>query len=195
MLPLNALGAVLVGSTPPVNFRQRGPWGHLIVAMLALASLDCTKVCTAIGCSHQLSAKLTTATGAWIDGAYEISVRADDQAAETCKFRIPEQLPDAPGKGDFLSCGNGVRFNIVSQAQCQQACNANACWQSCTPIPGKFDARLVITGTPARIELTLVRDGQAILEEKLEPAYQDVYPNGDECGGACRQASLDFTIP
>jgi hypothetical protein len=142
----------------------------------------------------QLGVKLNTPTGAWTDGVYELAVRADDQLLVTCTLRIPQQLPDPPGQVVSMQCGKGVRFEIASQAQCQMGCDAVTCWQGCTPIPGKFEARLTVTGTPARLELAVLRNGQPLVTEEVEPAYQDVYPNGPECGGACRQATLAYTV-
>lgn len=175
---------------------RRAHGSLLILAALALTSADCvTKACTEIACSDHFSAKFTTATGAWIDGRYELAVRADDRPVDTCSFRIPDQLPDGSGKGAFVRCGDGVQLNIVSQSQCQMGCDAGACWQSCTPIPGKFDGHLTIRGTPSRVELALVRDSQPILEETVNVTYEAVYPNGPECGGACRQASREIVVP
>jgi hypothetical protein len=74
-------------------------------------------------------------------------------------------------------------------------CENNACWQQCTPIAGKFDAFLYVSGAPSRIDITLVRDGQTILAEKKEITYQDSYPNGPECGPACRTAALEYAVP
>jgi hypothetical protein len=73
-------------------------------------------------------------------------------------------------------------------------CNADHCWQGCTPIPGKFTGRLAVDGTPARVDLTLSRDGAPVLVETAEPLYEDVYPNGPECDAVCRQASFEYTL-
>lgn len=94
-----------------------------------------------------------------------------------------------------LSCGTTIRFGISPEVDCQMGCNGSACWQNCAPISGQFVAHLTIDGAPARVDLTLSRDGAAILIETAEPAYKDVYPDGPECGDACRQASPDDTIP
>jgi hypothetical protein len=171
--------------------------GSTVLAVLMMATTGCmeTRECTAIGCTDQLGVELRTATGAWADGLYELTVRADDQLAGSCTLRIPEQLPEPPGQVVSMPCGNGARFELSHQSQCEMGCDGNACWQKCTPIPGKFQSRLAIQGTPARFELTLLRDGETILAQKVEPAYGDVYPNGPECGGACRQATLEYAVP
>ena len=171
--------------------------GPLALAVLMTAAASCveTHECTAIGCADQLGVELRTATGAWTDGVYELTIRVDDQVAGSCTLRIPEQLPDPPSKVFGMPCGNGVRFDFISESKCEMGCDGTACWQKCTPIPGKYQSRLAVTGTPARFELTLVRDGETILAPKVEPAYRAVYPNGPECGDACRQATLEYTVP
>jgi hypothetical protein len=180
-----------------VAFGQpRARLGTAVLAVLMTAAPGCvTRECTAIGCTDQLGVELRTATGAWADGVYELTVRTDDQLAGSCTLRIPEQLPDPPGQVVSMPCGNGVRFELSHQSQCEMGCDGNACWQKCTPIPGKFQSRLATPGTPARFELTLLRDGETILAQNVEPAYREVYPNGPECGGACRQARLEYMVP
>jgi hypothetical protein len=166
------------------------------LAIVAMASAGCeTRTCTEIGCTNSLGVELRTATGAWTDGVYELAVRADDRVVGACSFRLPEQLPDPPGQSAGFPCGENIRFVISYEAKCEMGCDGNACWQTCTPIPGKFESRLSVTGTPARFAFTLVRDGHTILAEDIQPAYRDVYPNGPECGGACRQATLEYAVP
>ena len=179
------------------NDRPHARLGPLVLATLTIAVAGCieTRECTGIACMDQLGVELRTATGAWIDGVYELTVRTDDQHAGTCTLRLPEQVPDPPGKVYGTPCGNGVRFDFSSESQCEMGCSGGTCWQKCTPIPGKFRSRLAVTGTPTTLELTLVRDGETILAQKVEPAYVEVYPNGPECGGACRQATLEYTVP
>ena len=179
------------------NLRPHARLGPLVLAALTIAVTGCieTHECTAIGCMDQLGVELRTATGAWKDGVYELTVRTDDQLAGTCILRLPEQEPAPPGKVFGTPCGNDLRFDFSSESQCEMGCNGGTCWQKCTPIPGKFRSRLTVTGTPAMLEFTLVRDGETLLAQKVEPAYREVYPNGVECGGACRQATLEYSVP
>lgn len=164
--------------------------------MALMLAVGCaTHVCTARGCMPQLSATLRTPTGAWPNGVYELAVRTDDGLEGVCMLRLPEQLPDPPGKVEGTRCGTNIQFALSSESECQMGCDGTACWQKCTPIPGKFVGRLTVDSTPPRIALKLVRDGTDVLVEDVAPAYQDVYPNGPECGGACRQAALEYTLP
>jgi hypothetical protein len=166
------------------------------LAALTTASIGCvTHECTLRGCTDGLGIEFRTPTGAWTNGVYELAVHIDGQLAGSCTLRVPEQLPDPPGKVFPMPCGTNIEFNISSQSACENGCDGNACWQKCTPIPGKYESRLAVRGTPARIGLALVRDGETILAEDVEPAYAEVYPNGPECGGACRQATLEYTVP
>jgi hypothetical protein len=151
--------------------------------------------CTEIGCMSQVSITLRTPTGAWSAGLYELMVRTDTQVEGSCAFRLPEQLPDVPGNVTSIPCGLGIGVEITPEVDCQMGCNGDSCWQGCTPIPGKFLVTVSMGSTPARVDLTLSRDGTAILVETAEPVYKDVYPNGPECGSACHQASLEYTLP
>ena len=171
--------------------------GSLLLPVLMMAITGCieTRECTLVGCADQLGVELRTATGAWTDGLYELTVGTEDQRAGRCILRIPEQLPDLPGKVFGEPCGNGVRFAFMSESTCESGCDGTSCWQKCTPIPGKYLSQVAVTGTPARLELTLVRDGETILAQNVEPTYREVYPNGPECGGACRQATVEYTVP
>lgn len=136
-----------------------------------------------------------TATGAWSDGSYELTIRADGRPESTCKFRFPEQLPNPPGRGVRVACGNGTFLNIGNESKCESGCDGEKCWQGCTPIPDKFESHLGVPGNPTEITLTLVRDGQTLLDEKLRPDYRTVYPNGPECSGMCRNAQIAYSVP
>jgi hypothetical protein len=180
----------------------RLPWGRVSfapafgLALFAVIFAGCeSHECTTMGCTSQLSITMRTPTGAWSDGVYELTVRTDTQLEGVCTFRLPDQLPDPPGKVPTVPCGTGIRWGISPEVECQMGCNGDSCWQGCTPIPGKFLTRVTIDGTPGRVDLQLSRDGAPILVETAEPVYADVYPNGPECGGACRQASLEYTLP
>jgi hypothetical protein len=170
------------------------PFGFALFTAAFAACVEAHE-CTEIGCMSQLSITMRTPSGAWSDGLYELAVRTDAPIEGICTFRLPDQLPDPPGNGVSIPCGTGIRLDIASEVECQMGCNGDSCWQGCTPIAGKFVVHVTIDNTPARVELKLSRDGAAILAETTEPVYNDVYPNGPECGGACRQASLEYTLP
>jgi len=143
----------------------------------------------------QLSITMRTPSGAWSDGLYELTVHTDTQLDGVCTFRLPDQLPDPPGKVTSIPCGTSIHFDLAPEVECRMGCNGDACWQECTPIPGKFLAQLTIDSTPGRVDVKLSRDGAPLLVETAQPVYKDVYPNGPECGGACRQASIEYTLP
>ena len=173
------------------TLRPRVPLRTLVVAAL-LASTGCgasgERTCTLVDCTDHVEIKLTPPAGSWADGVYELDVRADDQLLGTCTLRLPDQLPTVPGGGFRTQCGQGIDFDFVSKTQC-------ATGQPCPPNPGRFEARLSVAGTLPRVEFSLLRDSQPILVEKAEPAYKDVYPNGPDCPGHCRQATLAYTVP
>jgi hypothetical protein len=174
--------------------RMRLPAVLSIVAWAAINRGCVARSCTEMGCMSGLNSELRTADGSWVDGTYDLSVRAD--GVETaCSFRLPERLPSFPGASTSIDCGPNVTFEIRSEMSCESGCDGNACWQGCKPIEGRFIQAISMSGTPSRVDLTLVRDGQELVVQHVEPAYREVFPNGPECGGGCRQASLEFTVP
>ena len=166
-----------------------------LVSILASTACSATHECTEIGCSSQLSITLRTPTGAWPDGLYQLRVSTDTQREGLCTFLLPDALPSSPGSVQSLDCGSTIRLELSPELECTMGCDGNACWQKCTPIAGKFVARVSIDGTPARVDLNLMRDQVPILAEMATPSYQDVYPNGPDCGPVCRQATLEYMLP
>ena len=179
------------------NLRPPVPLRALVAATL-LANIGCgassERTCTAVGCTDQVEIKLNTTTGSWAEGVDELDARADDQLVGTCTLRLPEQLPSVPGSGFTMQCGQGIHFGLSSEMQCGVDCDGNACTQHCWPIPSRLEMRLSVTGTPRQVHFTLVRDGQLVVGEKIEPAYQDAHPNRLECPGHCREAKFERTV-
>jgi hypothetical protein len=178
---------------------MRPRFAFLLAACAAVAwaaqSTGCTaRSCTEMACLDGFTATFRTSNGAWPDGAYELVLRAD-QVETTCRFRLPEMLPAALGASTGLDCGGAVRATLHHESTCQSGCNGEACWQGCTPIPDKFVLDVSLSGTPSRIEISLLRDGKELAGDKTEPKYRVLFPNGPECGGACRQGSMEFAIP
>jgi hypothetical protein len=168
----------------------------LSIIALILAVADCvTTSCTEMACSDQVGFELSTATGEWADGTYELAVHADGQSVGSCTFRFPDQLPHPAGGGGTIPCGDGFSLTIANEAMCRTGCDNQSCWQGCTPIYGKFLSRVSVQGTPQELTLSLVRDGRTLLDQTVQPAYRTVYPNGPECGGACKQAKFAASIP
>jgi hypothetical protein len=166
----------------------------LVVVWAAICNGCFTKSCTDMGCISALSVTLRTSDGSWPEGAYDVALSVD--GVETvCSFRLPEKLPSSAGASTGLNCGTDVRFEIRPESQCEMGCDVNTCWQGCRPIPGKFVQAISVNGTPSQIELSVVRDGQEILAKHVDPNYQETFPNGPECGPACRHATLEFAIP
>ena len=51
----------------------------------------------------------------------------------------------------------------------------------CDPIPGQF-VTITVTGMPGQIHAWQYADDVAILDAAAAPSYEDVLPNGPECG-------------
>jgi hypothetical protein len=64
----------------------------------------------------------------------------------------------------------------------------------CDPIPGQFVETITLMGKPTQVHVWQYVDDAAILDAAVAPSYADHFPNGPECGGACRQASASWTL-
>jgi hypothetical protein len=64
----------------------------------------------------------------------------------------------------------------------------------CDPIPGQFVETTGLSGTPGQVHAWQYVDDVPILDAAAAPSYEDVFPNGPECGAVCRQASASWTL-
>jgi hypothetical protein len=148
--------------------------------------------CTEVGCAGGATVVLQSPTGAWTAGTYELALVIDGNPA-SCAL----QLPAAPSPTSILaaSCTSQISLDLQAETQCHALpSDGSAVGEGCTPVPGHFFQTLSLPGTPARVELTLSRDSQVLLETTVNLAYQDFYPNGPECGGSCQEASATVSI-
>jgi hypothetical protein len=165
--------------------------GLTIAAVLAVASTTCSsQTCTLIGCVEQFSATITGPGGSFPTGAHRIEVTADG-ASLTCTFAFP-----GAGANDAVTpaCSPGLEVTVGPAQLCTEMRMGDSVTLRCEPIPGQFEERLTVRGTPAQLRVVQTVDGGPILEQETAPAYQTVWPNGPECGGACRQATATWTL-
>jgi hypothetical protein len=47
---------------------------------------------------------------------------------------------------------------------------------------------------PRQVDVTVTRDGRAIGSSHLEPHYERVAPNGEECGPICFQTNATIAV-
>jgi len=136
------------------------------------------KACKLVGCSDGFSASVRSADGSFPSGLHRIEVLADS-AALTYTFTFPLEV------GSIPVCG-GFSVMVFSATTCTDT--------RCDPIPGQFFETITVPGTPGQVHAWQYVDDAAILDAAAAPSYQDLAPNGVECGPVCRQASASWTL-
>ncbi|WP_437534449.1 hypothetical protein WME79_09845 [Sorangium sp. So ce726] len=161
---------------------------------VAAATTGClTKECTAVGCNDGFSITAATADKSWTAGEYTLELTVDGNAV-SCAYSWTN-TPDVGGSGVFVQCSPTVRVSINAVTICTETRHGDAVSQSCIPAPGQFTQLLAIDGTPARVDVVVRRDGALLGEQSFTPAYRTSYPNGEDCGPACRQDAQDWPLP
>jgi len=54
---------------------------------------------------------------------------------------------------------------------------------------------LAIAAAPEQFEITVLRDGDVVLESGFSPQYEDYYPNGSACPPVCAQSAAELALP
>lgn len=168
----------------------------LLCTLNALTSTACSttvsKTCGLVGCLDQASLAIHPDDSPWMDGAYQLILQADNDTF-TCSFRIPDALP---GRGSLpvIDCTPKLSIGLEEDWQCTSENDGGANSHTCMKIADHYTLRAALSGMPASVAIALERDGSAQIDESVKPSYQDSYPNGPECGGACKYASLDFVF-
>jgi hypothetical protein len=151
--------------------------------------------CTEIGCADAAGVTIKTESGEWAPGVYTLDI-AFDGAAHECSFTMPDDLPEVVGQLGELDCDTDLNAYFTPRYTCMEFIDSNgARHQTCTPLERQFDLEVSTYGTPAALTVALELDGSVLVDEAHDLAYQTYYPNGPECGPACRQANVVLTIP
>ena len=173
------------------------------LSLLALGALGASsaascaafgKNCTEIGCIDGAGITVQSKDGTWQDGNYTLTVQVAD-STHTCTLTLPQDSPPL-GTVREVPCEPALGFPGVSfnqEAECHEERSEDSVSQVCNPIPGHYSWQIGLSGTPANVIVALARDGEALLEENLQPQYQVTRPNGEGCEPVCRQASLTLT--
>ncbi|WP_438020557.1 hypothetical protein WMF18_16425 [Sorangium sp. So ce315] len=163
------------------------------LATIAAASGCVVKQCTEIGCDDGFSITTATADKRWAPGEYALNLSVDGEEV-SCAYTWTN-TPQAGGGGVFVQCSPTVAVSIDPVTRCTVTSDRDSVSQSCTPIPGQFTQRITVQGTPARVDVAVQRDGAVVGERSFTPAYQSLYPNGEDCGPVCRQDAQDWELP
>ena len=136
------------------------------------------KVCTLIGCGDGLTASVHSADGSFPSGMHRIELMADGNTW-TCTFVYPAALQMQP-----LCSGFRVEF-LTRDGLHRDPVRCD---------PGQYVETITVGGTPGQVHVWQYVDDVPILDAAAAPSYEESWPNGPECGPACRQASLSWTL-
>jgi hypothetical protein len=139
------------------------------------APAPAARACTEIGCVDGLRIALEP-SARWPAGEYRFDFVVDGRPA-SCTGKLP--LP-ACEQGGALTC-TGVPVQI-GESGCALPASEH----------GFSDVGL--TSSPARVKITISRDGQPIAERELSPVYQRSQPNGPDCPPVCNSASDTWRV-
>jgi len=159
-------------------------WRAIAVTTFAaiVASCDVGSDCTDIGCASGVFVKAEPESGLWQAGEYMLSV-THDGVTDECGFSLPSELPTA-NVTTLLDCGELVHATLYASGGCTQSCS----------LADAFQLNVTLNGTPTSFELELSRDGEVVLSDSRDVDYHDVYPNGPDCGGGCKQSHYDLVV-
>jgi hypothetical protein len=151
-----------------------------------------TKECTAVGCADGASVTVRSADGSWADGQYSLTITVDGRV-HICDTALPQDLATQPGQVTTLTCTPALSAVVLPEVTCTETRNGDGVSQSCVPIAGRRFFTIDVPATPSQLEVVMQRDGTELLRETRTLKYEEVYPNGPECGPACRQAAVTLT--
>jgi hypothetical protein len=149
------------------------------------------KACTAIGCEDGVSITVRPREGTFPPGKHSVLIAtAEGGPIKTCTFTAPADVQVA---GGFVAaeCTGGVMLSVSPRTTCTTMRTGDSVSQACTPIPGQFEERIFIRGTPARVRV-IQKTEETFLDRELTPSYANARPNGPECEPVCRQASTEW---
>jgi hypothetical protein len=149
------------------------------------------KPCTAIGCEDGVSISLRPREGTFPAGKHSVLIAtAEGGPIKTCTFTAPTDVQVA---GGFVAadCTGGVMLSVSPRVTCTTMQSGEAVSRTCTPIPGQFEQRIFIRGTPSRVRI-IQKTEETFVDRELTPSYADAQPNGPGCGPACRQANAEW---
>jgi len=158
----------------------------------ALWGCERTKECTLIGCQDQFSAIVSRADGSFPSGVHRVEILADGVSL-TCSFTYPLGTSSS-GAAVPPTCPAGLTVSVEQRQLCTQMNETGGVASTCQPIPGQFFETIQLAGTPAQVHAWQYVDDVAVLDAAIAPAYEDNFPNGRQCGAACRQASVAWTL-
>lgn len=143
----------------------------LTVAFLMVYASGCG--CTEVGCSDDVVIDLNKASGVWEPGKYVIAIDGDGRKLD-CTAYLP--LVTEP------TCQDQFGMNVTFDAE-----DAGA--------SGSAFKSVQVFFAPAKLTLTITRDGIEVAKKTFTPTYADQEPNGALCGPTCKVAQDALAVP
>lgn len=168
--------------------KRAGQW------MLPLVLLGCGSSqeasppppCTQIGCTDQASIVTRMSAEEAAVGAHQWVVTADGTSF-TCTSAVT-----TAGHGD-VSCGEHATAMLLPVSEgFDMPSSGGVVTHGFREVPGAFEWRLSLIGTPGAIHVVHTRDGVLVSDHTGSFTYAENAPNGVACGPVCRQAELRF---
>jgi len=158
--------------------------GNLLLGLSILLTVGCSRgsllknddsrgqVCTLLGCIDGFSVTLRANDNELPLGTYDVWMEVDGATTTHCQIVASGPTPTQSGDCDLVAWGyleGKSKMGMISYNNSQ--------------------------GEVSSLVITFIKDGALIAQRDLRPVYQLSYPNGERCGGACRQApSVDIPV-
>jgi hypothetical protein len=148
-----------------------------------------SSACSTMTCFDEFSATIKVDQNALPSGDHTLTVEKDGTPI-SCTFVFP---PPAGSAGTQCPAGLSVVLSIYQT--CTFTENVTGGIQTCTDVPGTFNERISVAGTPASVHVQQVVGATVVLDQVVSPTYAKYEPNGAGCGPVCQEASATWTIP
>ena len=164
----------------------------VLVSAAAIGAGCSSQTCGTRACIASFTATVTRDDGSFPSGMHRVEILSD-LTTLMCTFTFPEGTLLAGGALP-PQCPDGLTVTVGNEQTCVEVRTGDSVGLRCDPIPGQFVETITLFGTPGQVHAWQYADDVAILDTAAAPSYADTFPNGPECGGACRQASATWTL-
>lgn len=152
-------------------------------------------LCAANWCSDGIRLNLRAGNDAWHTGTYAFEFRFGD-VTHVCETALPEGFPLFPSMARKLPCRPELQAYFWAATQCEPE-HSDGSAGACTSIDsnGGWQLSVILDDeTPDALAVRVERDGHVILERSVAPVYQEIRPNGRECGPICMRSQVELRL-
>jgi hypothetical protein len=165
----------------------KGSWVAVAVTLFAGFGVACTETgtCTWIGCGDGAVLQIT-------DGQVAIPAAGADLRLNIDGEEVHCTVPDDVG-GNIIACQPNVLIQFTPIVNIIET-TTDAEMMLVSQPTGFYRLRVDITGTPKRIEVTIVPAGGTAKSAVFSPAYHTSRPNGPDCPPVCRNSEDSWDL-